>query len=513
MYQLLENKKNDQDSYVVSKTPAEYHKERLQLVYSFILKELYNFHVPVKMHQYHAGIKSDTGLLGYFHVNLNTDFIEVTPKGELPPLNFRELQQYIGEGSSYEILEKILPLDLFRFRGISVITVSDVTAIQAVENIKNIRLTRTPGDQEATYSGVIQSLKTIVQNNKIEFDLFPFVKVNNKPVYGNVKGGTGILFSVWGEDNLDPETFQQYAEGYSANPDSFFSPDILAEDPVVFHWLHHFVKLGVKSLALTPVFYDHSIVGVLAVHTWEGETFDEKILALLEPAIAPIAQLLQIYIDEFNLELENIIKEKFTSIQPSVQWKFNEVAWHHMHDKKKHLPIRNEDISFKEVYPFYGAIDIRNSTVERNMASKADLSHHLNILSQILDQLKDHHYSSLMEEMIFNSRKWQQVLLQEVLNTQDETNLNSFLKEESSDYLFHLSQQEPKLKKLIDDYLLLTGIADGDVHKNRYALEVSMQMINTAINNFLKQKKRNCSNHILVISKNSEPMVLNMIFT
>ncbi|WP_448634088.1 hypothetical protein [Pedobacter panaciterrae] len=194
MYELLENKKNDQDSYVVSKTPADYHKERLQLVYSFILKELYNFHVPVKTHQYHAGIKTDTGLLGYFHVNLNTDFIEVTPKGELPPLNFRELQQYIGEGSSYEILEKILPLDLFRFRGISVITVSDVTAIQAVENIKNIRLNRTPGDQAATYSGVIQSLKTIVQNNKIEFDLFPFVRVNNKPVYGNVKGAREYYF-------------------------------------------------------------------------------------------------------------------------------------------------------------------------------------------------------------------------------------------------------------------------------------------------------------------------------
>jgi len=489
MYQLLENKKNDNDAYVVSKTPEEYHKERLQLVYSFILKELYNFHVPVKTHQYHAGIKTDTGLSGYFHVSINTDFIEVTPKGELPPLNFRELQQYIGESSSYEILEKVLPLHLFQFRGISVITVSDVTAIQAVENIKNIRLTRTPGDQDDTYNDVIQSLKTIVQNKKIEFDLFPFVRVNNKPVYGNVKGGTGILFSVWGEDNLDPETFQQYAEGYSANPNSFFSPDILAEDPVVFHWLHHFVKLGVKSLALTPVFYDHVIVGVLAVHTWEGETFDEKTLALLEPAIAPIAQLLQIYIDEFNLELENIIKEKFTSIQPSVQWKFNEVAWHHLHDKKKHLPVRNEDISFKDVYPFYGAIDIRNSTIERNMASKADLSYHLSLLSETLDILKGQHYSSLMEEMIFNSKKWQQLLLLETLSTQEENNINSFLREESSDYLFHLSQQEPKIKKLIDEYLLLTKAIDGDVHKNRYALEVSMQMINTAINNYFEAEK------------------------
>ncbi len=66
-----------------------------------------------------------------------------------------------------------------------------------------------------------------------------------------------------------------------------------------------------------------------------------------------------------------------------------------------------ESILFSDVYPLYGSIDIRNSTVERNTAVKADLDAHLNLLSEMLNGLQEHHRSSLMEETIFNCKKWQ----------------------------------------------------------------------------------------------------------
>jgi hypothetical protein len=489
MYQLLENKQNGHDAYVASKTPEEHHQERLQLVYTFILKKLYNFNPSAKTYQFHAGIKTDTGLLGFYHVNINSDFIAVKAKKVLPQFTVRELQEYLADELGLEKLQRLLPLDLFEFRGISVLTVSDVTALQAVENIKKVRLTRTPGAEEASYAEVIQSLKTLVQNSNIHFDLFPFVRVNNKMVYGYVKGGSGVLFSVWGEQTLSPETFQQYAEGYAANPNSFYSPDILEESKEMFPWLDKFVVLNIRSLALIPVFYDHVVVGVLGMHTWLDETFDEKTLALLEPAIAPIAQLLQLYIDEFNLEIENIIKEKYTSIQPAVQWKFNEAAWHHLHDKKKHLPVRSESISFTNVYPFYGAIDIKNSTTERNNASKADLELHLTMLQEIFQFLKPDDQSSLLEEMMFNCKKWDNILKEGTLNTTEENNLNIFLKEETSEYLKHIVQTRSETKKVIEPYLQAISASNGEVYKNRQALEVSMQMINTAVNNYFEAEK------------------------
>lgn len=488
MYELLEHEEKAQSSFAGSKTMEQHRRDRLHFIYSFVLNELYAFHATLK-EKYHSGIKDDTGLPGYFHIGLNTSFIEVRAKQPLPDLSYRDLQLYLSEEGGLDKIQQVLPLSLFEFRGISVLTITDVTAKQAVENIKSVRLSRVPGGGGMAYNEVIQSLKVLVQNANIEFDLFPFVRVNNKMVYGYVKGGSGLLFSVWGEETLSPEAFQQIAEGYAANPNSFYSPDIWAESKEMFPWLERFRQLNVKSMALLPVFHNQVLVGVLGMHTWVGQTFDEKKITLLEPVLAPIAQLLQVYIDEFNLEIENIIKEKYTSIQPSVQWKFNEAAWHQLYNKKKNLPLHTENISFTGVYPFYGAIDIRNSTAERNVASRADLSLHLSMLSETLAQLGKIYSDALLVEITFNCNKWKEVLQGEELNTTAENSLNIFLKEETAEYLKLISQSHPHTQKTIDKYLELISAHDGEVYKNRHALETSMQLINAAINDYFETER------------------------
>jgi hypothetical protein len=486
---LMDRSSGKQEAYDVMKTPEEFHKERLELIYSFILKKLYNFRMPVKTERYHEETNIETGLLQYFAIHINTDFLEVTANGKLPVLDFKELSAHLNDDSGYDIFQTILPLSLFRFRGIGIVTVSDVTAQKAVENIEKVRLARTPDNDEVSYNHVIQSLKTLVGNNKIEFDLFPLVKINNEPVYGYVKGGTGILFEVWGERRLSPETFSKYVKGYFSNPSHFISSDIFDESEEGYTFLEHFRKLGVKSLALMPVFYNHEPVGVMAIHTWEGETFDERTLSLLEPVLPAIARILQIYIDEFNLEIENIIKEKFTSIQPSVQWKFNEAAWHYLHDRKSNLPEKTEIIQFKGVYPLYGAVDIRNSTIERNKAIVEDVDNHLRLLSATLVALQEQQHSVLLEEMIYKCSKWQELLAVEQPSAHDENRLDNFLREETTPYLTHLSEQEKGQHELINEYLKSLDRFNSNQYGNKYDLERSMGMLNHAINEYFEAEK------------------------
>lgn len=489
IYEMLTSQSENPEEYTNIKTPQEYHQERLKLMYSLILQRLYNFMPPAQAGQYHSWSRGTSGLLRYYHTAVNMDYLEVTVKGELPPLDINQLHPLLSAPEGFAELENLLPLDRFRFRGISVVTATDVTPLQAVENIRNIRLKARPGDSKSGYDDVVRSLKTLVQNDRIEFDLFPFVRVNNRGVFGYEKSGTGILFSVWGENNYTPDEFARNVAAYSAKPDTFFSADL--DDPALLNvsFVQMFRKLGVRSLALTPVFYQGEAVGVLGMHTWGNDRFDEKVLALLKPAISPIAQLMQIYIDEFNLELENIIKEKFTSIQPAVQWKFNEVAWHILHHKKKNLAVESEPIRFEQVYPLYGAIDIRNSTLERNKAALADLDAHIMLLSNTLSALQEHHQSVLLDEMLFHCNKWRQVLEQGVLPTTDEANLNHFLNEEITAYLKHIAQQTPAARNGIEAYLDITKKPDGEVQRHRNALETSMQKLNAAVNQYFEEEK------------------------
>lgn len=487
LYQLMSNKVVDHEKYIVSKTPEEFYRSRLQMIYSFILQRLYNFRMSVKTEQYHAGINRETGLLQYFQVHINTDFLQVEPVGPLPAPDFGEISLMLAEDEGYDVLLKMLPLSSFRFRGFCIVSISDVTVQKAVENIENVRLNRTPDNDESSYLNVIQSLKTIVGNKQIEFDLFPLVKINNEPVYGYKKAGTGILFEVWGE-RLSPEVFRKQAKGYFSNPNSFFSHDLFGPKEMEIAFLEHFRKLKVRSLSLLPVFYNAKPAGVLAMHTWGDETFEEMTVSLLEPALPAIAQLFEVYIDEFNMEIENIIKEKFTSIQPSVQWKFNEVAWHYLHDRKKGLPETAETICFNGVYPLYGAVDIRNSTIERNKAIVADLDTHLDLLTKTLQSLQDDHHSVLQEEMIYKCGKWKEALGVQQLNGNDENRLVTFFREETTPYLQHISKQNGN-SLLLEEYLSALDKFNSNLYGSKHALEMSMQMINTVVNNYFETEK------------------------
>ncbi len=488
LFEMLNMKPAD-SLYELQKNPEDYQRERLHLIYTLILQRLYNFQVPVKIQQYHAWTDTQTGLYRFYEVLVSPEFVEVSATRDLPDLNFVEIYAHFSEKDGHLQLQKVLPLDMFRFRGFAVITVSDVTAKMAVENIKKVQFNRVPGDSPNRYQRIIQSLKTLVQNNRIEFDLFPFVRVNGQAVYGYGQVGTGVLFQIWGENRLTPEEFRRQAEGYAAKPNSFFSPDIQGEDERQIGWLAPFRDLNVRSLALVPLFVDQKLVGVLCMHTWEDERFDEKKLASLEMAFAPVAQLLDIYIEEFNLELESIIKEKFTSIQPAVQWKFNDAAWHYLHRRKKGLPEVNENIAFYDVYPLYGAIDIRNSTNERNLSIRADLGHYLDLLNDLLNALASFDRSSLMQELRFHCTKWQKAVSQGELNSTSENNLNTFLNEEARNYLIHLSQQDPRTAPLIDEYIGITHPVQGGVHRHRQELDHSMELINTAVNRYFEDQK------------------------
>lgn len=149
----------------------------------------------------------------------------------------------------------------------------------------------------------------------------------------------------------------------------------------------------------------------------------------------------------------------------------------------------NENIAFFDVYPLYGAIDIRNSTNERNAAIHADLGHYLDLLDDVLNALLPFDRSSLMQELRFHCTRWKQTVAQGQLNSTSENNLNTFLNDESRNYLIHLSQQNPRTTTLIDEYLGATHVAQGGIHRHREALDRSMELINTAVNRYFEDQK------------------------
>src|SRR6476660_8030977 len=105
------------------------------------------------------------------------------------------------------------------------------------------------------------------------------------------------------------------------------------------------------------------LIGYLELASPHKNALTQQIVMDLEPAIPLLSLAVLKCRDEFNDRIEKVIREKFTALQQSVEWKFAEVAWTHLHNNDKSACTTN--VVFDNVYPLYGAVDIRNSSLER----------------------------------------------------------------------------------------------------------------------------------------------------
>ena len=70
----------------------------------------------------------------------------------------------------------------------------------------------------------------------------------------------------------------------------------------------------------------------------------EKVISLFTLAVGKTLENLDIQVDK-------VIKENFTAIQPAVEWKFTEAAFSYIMAKESGKTEKIERVSFNDVYP------------------------------------------------------------------------------------------------------------------------------------------------------------------
>ncbi|WP_229209741.1 GAF domain-containing protein [Dyadobacter koreensis] len=460
-------------------------KQKAQMIYSFLLEKFYN--IP----SFHSNdlvisIKDEkTCLPKYYKLNVCTDYVEVTAKVPLPKLDFDTVQLHAEEEFDWTLLMNLIPFSMFRFEGFTVITLTDVTADQAVENIKNIILNPVSDTFQSYYEKIIHSLNLLVGSQDIKFGLLPELRVNDRLVFNDEFCTHSVLVQTLVAEGIDQDEFLWMADGYFKDPKVHFYKKI-SDIEKRNAFMSILEKNEVQSYALLPVYNNARLTGVLEVYSKVKDLMDEKVLSRLEPALPLIGQMMQNGINKFDAQIEDIIREKFTSLQPAVQWKFKDVAWHYLRDNATQLPKTPiEIIQFKDVYPLYGAVDIRNSTIERNAALHADLEVQFEALIKVLAHIKEDVGLGLADEVIFKCKKWMDKISDQT-SDHDESKVMDFLEYEVYPFLHHFKESKGRLGESIKAYYELVDKESGIAFLHRNALENSMQKLNSAVNLYLE---------------------------
>lgn len=469
----------------------EYLKEvHCSLIYEHILEKFYGVKLSASTDLIYPVLDTATGMKRYYKLRYDRRFIDLKLKGELPPI-----QDCAVCLNTFRILDldqqlKKMPLELFSAEGFGVWVAEDVTIQESLEAIKKILLR-----QESCDTGIINELKAnvhaLVGLNEVEVGLAPFVKLNGEFVLDETCTKHGLMGRKWKANDEESIRLYRYSlEFLHERPEPMPIP-LLDEKLTQFApFLKELYNDGMRSFLVYPVQDNDGLLGLLELASPVPNQLNLDVMARLEPAMPLISLALLKNRDVFANRIEKIIKEKFTALQPSVEWKFAQVAWESMHGNTDNGNAAiTQNVIFESVYPLYGAVDIRNSSMERSVTIQKDIKAHLDLIDEVLDKLQPLMQLPLLEGLKFKNQNFRDSIETTTMQAEDEVRINEFFDNEVSPVLQHLQKGNTKPAEIVNSYFGVVNDSNSYLYRYRNEYEATLAAINEAVLQYLDKEE------------------------
>lgn len=478
----------DNDTDKAHKDDANFLKQKyLNHIYRMILAKYYGMTAVYSDRIIYTNTDPLSGLKKYYRINPDTRFIDVVAKGELPPLDHKAVDSCVHSVSITEVLSHTLPLSDFYLEGFTVLQVEDVTYEYSLDVIKKILLEHVP-NQPSLYDDVKGALKTLAGDKGVEFGLLPFLMVNNRIVLDDIECARSVLIKAVSKCGTDMTPVYDMAEGFMKNPGRRIFRVITDEMALDNPYLDALRNEGILSYAILPVYYNQHIVGIIEVYSRDHVLNYEDTFTRLRDAVPLVAQLLQNSIEQFEARLDSVIREKFTPLQSAVQWKFNEVALDFLRAQEEDEPAGIGLVKFENVYPLFGAIDIRNSTVERNRTLGADIRQLVSLLNKEEPLIGAAIPETEAVKLSGQFADWRDRIAV-YGRVGDSGMLNALLQDDVVPYLDCLMNNFPDSTSEVQKLKDIVEKDTDEISGNRTGLERSIQLINSSINSYFDRQK------------------------
>jgi len=463
-------------------------RDKKEWLYKLILQKVYDFPVNYDTEIIHtvATPEKAGGIKGYVKVKIDPRFVDIKVKGTLPDLCY---DRVCLEKASLEWLEEVLPLSLFALEGFVIWTVKDVTQEQVLNRVKDLVMNMNEVNELQSYRKLEENIMAASQVRDAAVHLLPVPKINGRYVLESRFSETDIVLGMQGNEKQQQHLFQQLLEYMLQNPQPLVIPVVNETTIQPYPFLKYLPLKGIRSFIMSPVMHEKGLLGIVEMGSTVENAINLEALGQLEPLYPMAVLLLSRSLDILNSRITNVVKEQFTALQPSVEWKFIDAAWHYLHtpaEERKYIG----NITFEDVYPLYGAVDIRNSSVERSNAIHEDLREQLLLTQETLRHIDGSIHLPLLEELHFKNER----LLGDIntgMVSEEEQQINDFLDQEIAPLFRHLYESHGQLQPVLDKYFRTIDKTEGHILHHRQEYEESLATINMAISKYLDKEKEN----------------------
>jgi hypothetical protein len=421
-----------------------------------------------------------SGLDKVYRIEINHKFCDVIAKTEYKPIE-KNVIKFLME-KLYDVdlwLQYIHPED-FEFHGLFIMRLIDVTEQEMLSSIKYDLLERNAVTRTESFVQIQHKLRSLFGIPDMRLGI-AYLDPNNNLVTNSQ--ASECWNSVTCGDNVPCHDFSGSVYERSWMEKRYVTIENLEDYPFKSVIEDALLKNGIKNILLAPLIDGEEIIGMLELATPTPAKLNPVSAHKVENVLPMFTAAVKRVKEEMSTEVRAIIQEECTAIHPAVQWKFFEAGLNLLNRRRTDEKATLEEIAFKDVYPLYGLADVRNSSIERNMAIQRDLQQNLKLAKDLLIKIYTASKLPLLEEAIFKTdEQLQKINLG--LASGDESNVLDFLKSEINPMITHFEEDE-NLQRVIARYRANLDPTFGVVYKRRKAFEESLGLINQAISDYL----------------------------
>ena len=447
------------------------HREKIRNGYLWILDALYDVPSELSFSMIIPAPDRNNGLPRYYGIEADKQFLEIKAVGEKPDLSAEQIRELMDDPDNLERWMTYLPPENFIFEGFLVLQPIDITETHTLSLIKQDLLQSETLIDEDRFRTLEERMKILL--NK------PDLRVG----FGRYEKNNHIVITFGPHHG---QFFFHYDHERNRNNEQLLDELYRMQKPVIYRRIEdaampETVKMGlrekgIRSIALVPLVLNGVTEGLLQMGATDSE-FNQTNLLRLRNLLPVLAMGVRRSGEDLEHEIQEVIRDQFTALHESVEWKFREVAVNYLEQVKQGGKGEIEPIVFRNVYPFYASCDVRNSSGLRHEAIRNDLLAQLELAADVMQSVIEKHPLPIAERLMSDIRDAAQRMEKEFF-TRDETQLYNYLHGELEPFFRHLQETYPDMHAQIERYFDALDPDHQVLYRERKRFEDSIQRLN-----------------------------------
>lgn len=482
---LLNNAKVIKQPLNIDAHTMDMHTSRM--AYQLVLEKVYGVELPPQRSIIFTVPDYSIGLYRHYSVVFDSRFLDVRVVGERPELTEAQLELLTHNFHRSDLWQELLPPEHFELVGFNILHLTDTTEQEILSELKYDLLERDVLQASDRLEQIQEKLRVLFSCPFLQLGIAAYDEKKQAFVDFGRKINHSFLTKQLANQDASSGFRQIYNHLWQDRQPLVLEDVEKADIPEDLR--QQILSIGIRSAILALLPYGDGTVGLLELGSPNVGDLDEFAIEKVNQFVPLFAVAVKRNAEEIQTRVQAIIREKFTALHPTMEWRFNDAALNLLEKiEAGNKGAEMEDIVFHDVYPLHGSSDIRGSSTVRNEAIQGDLIEHLSLANKVLKKASDFQALPILDELKFYVDKNLRRLRQGIVSG-DEVNIFDSLKTEVEPLFEYLSKNTPELRPVITNYWASIDPELGILYKRRKAFEQSVTQLNDAISDYLDEEE------------------------